>query len=92
MKVTKELSLGGKTFSFETGRFAKQADGAVMVRYGDTMVLAAVVSARHVKEGQDFFPLQVEYREKTAAAGKNPVLPSRKMTAMCWVDAPPLPP
>lgn len=72
MKVTKELSLGGKTFSFETGRFAKQADGAVMVRYGDTMVLAAVVSARQVKEGQDFFPLQVEYREKTAAAGKIP--------------------
>ncbi|HXG37457.1 MAG TPA: polyribonucleotide nucleotidyltransferase [Bacteroidota bacterium] len=70
--VTKELELGGKRFSFETGRFARQADGAVMVRYADTMVLATVVSAREAKEGQDFFPLQVEYREKTSAAGKIP--------------------
>jgi polyribonucleotide nucleotidyltransferase len=69
---TKEVVLGGKTFSFETGRFAKQADGAVMVRYADTMVLAAVVSAKEAKEGQDFFPLQVEYREKMGAAGKIP--------------------
>ena len=72
MVVTKEVEVGGKTFSFETGRFAKQADGAVMVRYADTMVLATVVSARETKEGQDFFPLQVEYREKTSAAGKIP--------------------
>ncbi|MFH0990225.1 MAG: polyribonucleotide nucleotidyltransferase [bacterium] len=72
MKVTKEVTLGGKTFSFETGRFAKQADGAVMVRYADTMVLATVVSEREAKLDQDFFPLQVEYREKTAAAGKIP--------------------
>jgi polyribonucleotide nucleotidyltransferase len=69
---TKEVVLGGKTFSFETGRFAKQADGAVMVRYADTMVLATVVSAKEAKEGQDFFPLQVEYREKMGAAGKIP--------------------
>ena len=69
---TKEVVFGGKTFSFETGRFAKQADGAVMVRYADTMVLAAVVSAKESKEGQDFFPLQVEYREKMGAAGKIP--------------------
>lgn len=72
MIFTQEISLGGKTFSFETGRFAKQAHGSVMVRYADTMVLAAVVSADETKEGQDFFPLQVEYREKTAAAGKIP--------------------
>jgi polyribonucleotide nucleotidyltransferase len=72
MVVTKEVEVGGKTFSFETGRFAKQADGAVMVRYADTMVLATVVSARETKEGQDYFPLQVEYREKTSAAGKIP--------------------
>ena len=72
MKVTKEIQLNGKTFSLETGRFAKQAHGAVMVRYGDTMVLATVVSDYKAKEGQDFFPLQVEYREKTAAAGKIP--------------------
>lgn len=72
MVVTKEVEVGGKTFSFETGRFAKQADGAVMVRYADTMVLATVVSAKETKEGQDYFPLQVEYREKTSAAGKIP--------------------
>ncbi len=72
MIVTKEVELGGKVFTFQTGKFAKQADGAVMVRYADTMVLATVVSARDAKEGQDFFPLQVEYREKTAAAGKIP--------------------
>jgi polyribonucleotide nucleotidyltransferase len=72
MMVTKEIQLNGKTFMLETGRFAKQAHGAVMIRYGDTMVLATVVSAYEAKEGQDFFPLQVEYREKTAAAGKIP--------------------
>jgi polyribonucleotide nucleotidyltransferase len=72
MVVTKEVEVGGKVFSFETGRFAKQADGAVMVRYADTMVLATVVSAKEIKEGQDYFPLQVEYREKTSAAGKIP--------------------
>ncbi len=70
--ITTEVELGGKTFTFETGRFAKQAHGAVMVRYADTMVLATVVSDTEAKEGQDFFPLQVEYREKTAAAGKIP--------------------
>ena len=58
--------------SIETGRFAKQADGAVMVRYGDTMVLVSVVAAKVAKEGQNFFPLQVEYREKTSAVGKIP--------------------
>jgi polyribonucleotide nucleotidyltransferase len=72
MVITKQVELGGKTFSIETGRFAKQADGAVMVRYGDTMVLATVVANKEAKEGQDFFPLQVEYREKTSAAGKIP--------------------
>ena len=71
MIVTKEVELGGKVISFETGRFAKQAHGAVMVRYADTMVLATVVSAQESKEAQDFFPLQVEYREKPAA-GKIP--------------------
>ncbi len=72
MKVTQEISIGGKTFSLETGRFAKQADGAVMARYGDTMVLATVVAAKQAKEGLDYFPLQVEYREKAASAGKIP--------------------
>ncbi len=72
MKVIKEIELNGKSFTLETGRFARQAHGSVMVRYVDTMVLATVVSESEAKEGQDFFPLQVEYREKTAAAGKIP--------------------
>lgn len=72
MKVIQEVTVGGKVLTFEMGRFAKQADGSVMVRYADTMVLATVVSAREPKEGQDFFPLQVEYRERTSAAGKIP--------------------
>jgi polyribonucleotide nucleotidyltransferase len=72
MIATKQMELNGKPFIFETGRFAKQAHGAVMVRYGDTMVLATVVSENEPKTDQDFFPLQVEYREKTAAAGKIP--------------------
>jgi polyribonucleotide nucleotidyltransferase len=72
MKVTKEIVVGGKTFSLETGRFAKQADGAVMARFGDTMVLATVVASKEEREGFDYFPLQVEYREKAASAGKIP--------------------
>src|SRR5512136_2296320 len=72
MLVTKEIELNGKKLSLETGRFAKQAHGAVMIRYADTMVLATVVSEEERKVDQDFFPLQVEYREKTAAAGKIP--------------------
>ena len=70
MKVTKEIDLGGKIFSLETGRFARQADGAVMARFGDTMVLATVVAAETQREDIDYFPLQVEYREKAASAGK----------------------
>ena len=70
--IIKEIQIAGKTLQFETGRFAKQADGAVMVRYADTMVLATVVSEREPQLDKDFVPLQVEYREKTAAAGKIP--------------------
>ena len=72
MIVKKEVEIGGKIFSIETGRYARQANGAVMVRYGDTMVLVSAVASTEVKENQDFFPLQVEYREKTSAAGKFP--------------------
>ncbi len=72
MLVSKEVEIGGKKFSIETGRFAKQANGAVMVRYADTMVLVTAVATEEAKEDQDFFPLQVEYREKTSAAGKFP--------------------
>ena len=70
--VTKQIEIGGKSFSIETGRFAKQANGSVMVRYGDTMVLVTAVASPEAKPDQDFFPLQVEYREKTSAAGKFP--------------------
>jgi polyribonucleotide nucleotidyltransferase len=72
MKVTREIEVGGRIFSLETGRFAKQADGAVMARYGDTMVLAAVVASKEPSDESDYFPLQVEYREKAASAGKIP--------------------
>ncbi len=72
MIIKKEVEIGGKTFSIETGRYAKQANGSVMVRYGDTMVLVTAVASNEAVEGQDFFPLQVEYREKTSAAGKFP--------------------
>lgn len=72
MIITKEVEIGGKKLSIETGRFAKQANGSVMVRYGDTMVLVTAVAADEPREGLDYFPLQVEYREKTSAAGKFP--------------------
>ena len=73
MLVIKEIEIGGKIFSIETGRFAKQASGSVMIKYGETMVLVTAVSAEEAAPNQDFFPLQVEYREKTSAAGKIPV-------------------
>jgi polyribonucleotide nucleotidyltransferase len=64
--------LGGQTLTFETGKLAKLADGAVTVRQGDTIVIVTAVSATTVKEGQDFFPLTVDYREKAAAVGRFP--------------------
>lgn len=72
MIVKKEVEIGGRIFSIETGRYARQANGSVMVRYGDTMVLVTAVASAEAKDDQDFFPLQVEYREKTSAAGKFP--------------------
>jgi polyribonucleotide nucleotidyltransferase len=72
MVIRKEIELGGKKFSIETGKFAKQASGAVMVQYEDTMVLVTAVAQEEAKEDLDYFPLQVEYREKTSAAGKIP--------------------
>jgi polyribonucleotide nucleotidyltransferase len=68
----KELTWGGRTLVLETGKMARQADGAVLARYGDTVVLATVVGAKATKPGQDFFPLSVHYQEKTFAAGKIP--------------------
>src|SRR4051812_37944167 len=69
--VTVERTIGGKVISIETGRLAKQASGAVVVRVGDTMTLVATVAAPG-REGLDFFPMQVDYREKVYAAGKFP--------------------
>ncbi|HLF21590.1 MAG TPA: polyribonucleotide nucleotidyltransferase [Aestuariivirga sp.] len=67
-----ELDWGGKRLRLETGRMARQADGAVLVTYGETTVLATAVAARVEKPGIDFFPLTVNYQEKTYAAGKIP--------------------
>jgi polyribonucleotide nucleotidyltransferase len=69
-KVTFQVGTGSITI--ETGKIAKQADGAVTVQLGETMVLVATVAASNAKPGQDFFPLTVDYREKAAAAGKFP--------------------
>jgi polyribonucleotide nucleotidyltransferase len=69
-KVTAQI--GSTQISIETGKIAKLADGAVIVSCGDTMVLASAVSAAAIKEGQDYFPLTVDYREKAAAVGKFP--------------------
>jgi polyribonucleotide nucleotidyltransferase len=70
--IIKETEIGEKLLQVETGRFAKQANGSVMVRYGDTMVLVTAVAAESAPDDIDYFPLQVEYREKTSAAGKFP--------------------
>ncbi|MEY4604838.1 MAG: hypothetical protein RIT43_2130 [Bacteroidota bacterium] len=70
--ITKSIITGGKEISVQTGKLAKQADGSVVVRMGDTMLLATVVAAPEAKEGVDFLPLTVDYREKYAAAGRFP--------------------
>ena len=66
------LEVGGRTLSIETGKVAKQADGAVLVRYSDTVVLVTAVSNHSAREGVDFFPLTIEYQEKAYAGGKIP--------------------
>jgi polyribonucleotide nucleotidyltransferase len=71
--ITHEFVMGdGKKISIETGKLAKQADGSVVVRMGDTMLLATVVSTKDAKDGVDFLPLSVDYQEKYAAAGRIP--------------------
>jgi polyribonucleotide nucleotidyltransferase len=67
-----EIEWGGQTLTLETGRVARQADGAVLATLGETVVLCAVTAAKSVKPGQDFFPLTVHYQEKFAAAGRIP--------------------
>src|SRR6266550_3142183 len=68
----KELNWGGRRLVLETGKMARQADGAVLATYGETTVLCTAVAAKSAKPGQDFFPLTVNYQEKTFAAGKIP--------------------
>jgi polyribonucleotide nucleotidyltransferase len=68
----KEIDLGGRKLTFETGKIARQADGAVMVTYGETKVLCTAVGAKKPRTDLDFFPLTVNYQEKTFAAGKIP--------------------
>ncbi len=70
--LKESIKLGGKNLDVEYGKVAKQADGSVVIRYGDTMVLVTAVSARSPREGLNFFPLTVEYRESTYSAGRIP--------------------
>src|SRR5210317_1844972 len=71
--VNKSIKLNdGREITIETGKLAKQADGSVVVRMGDTMLLATVVSSNEAREGVDFLPLSVDYQEKYASAGKIP--------------------
>jgi len=72
MSHSVQIDIHGLPFSIETGKVAKQADGAVVVRFGASMVLATVVGAKSAREGQDFFPLTVEYRERAYAGGRIP--------------------
>ena len=72
MSVKVSAQVGDKQIHIESGKLAKQADGAVTVQMGDTLIIVAAVAATKAKDGQDFFPLTVDYREKAAAAGKFP--------------------
>ncbi len=72
MAIKVEAEIGGQSFSLEAGKLAEQAGGAVIVRYGDTVVLATAVASKQPREGVDFFPLTVDYEERMYAAGKIP--------------------
>ncbi len=72
MMITKEVEIGGKKLKIETGRYAKQSNGAVMVSYGDTMVLVTAVASKKPNTTLDYFPMSVEYKERYFSAGKFP--------------------
>src|SRR6266404_6610107 len=72
MTHSMQTDIQGLPFALETGKVAKQADGAVVVRYGESIVIATVVATKTAREGQDFFPLTVDYREKAYAGGRIP--------------------
>ena len=65
-----EIEINGKKITLETGKIARQADGAIIATCGETVVIATVVGAKKLRDGQDFFPLSVNYQEKYYAAGK----------------------
>lgn len=67
-----EIEIGGRTMRFEVGELAQQADGSVLVRYGDTTVLVTAVMSKEPREGIDFFPLLVDYEERQYAVGRIP--------------------
>ncbi len=99
MSIDKSIQVGKSELSFSAGYLAKQADGAVTVSYGETVVFATAVAARSLREGQDFFPLTVDYREKFYAAGKIPggfikreSRPSDRETLTCRLTDRPLRP
>jgi polyribonucleotide nucleotidyltransferase len=71
-EIIKKINWNGSELELSTGKIARQADGAVMLKMGDAAILSTVVSAKHVKEGADFFPLTVNYQERAYAAGKIP--------------------
>ncbi len=75
------IEWGGQTLTLETGKVARQADGAVIATLGETVVLCAVTAAKSVKEGQDFFPLTVHYQEKFSASGRIPAASSSASVA-----------
>ncbi len=70
--ITQDIKVGGKTLSIETGKLAKQADGSVVIRLGDTVILSTAVTLNEAREGQHFFPLTVDYRERFSAKGAFP--------------------
>src|SRR5437870_8283451 len=72
ISIKKSIPYGSHTLTLETGEIARQADAAVLVSLGDSVVLVAVVASKRAKPGQDFFPLTVDYQEKTYAAGRIP--------------------
>src|SRR6187397_2443616 len=97
--LNESIKLGSKELVVETGKVAKQADGSVVIKYGDTMLLVTAVSARTAKEGLDFFPLTVEYRESSYSAGRIPGnyfrregRPSEKETLTCRLTDRPIRP
>jgi polyribonucleotide nucleotidyltransferase len=99
MSIDVSIDVGSEKLNFNTGYLAKQADGSVVIRYGDTVVFASAVISKSVREGQDFFPLTIDYREKAYSAGKIPggflkreSRPSDRETLTCRIIDRPLRP